>query len=145
MALKDEYFTVSQAAKELKVTRQTISRWVAKKYVPAERVGRLALIKKKDLQKYRSWKIAETAADAILAMYLSEVEDYCRGKGYITVPGHMEFAEDNEVNIELTDEDKDEITNRLKPKIEALLKQLSRQSITVGKPPKNKKGGKLSK
>ena len=141
MALKDNYITITQAAKQLGVTRQTISRWIVKGYVLGEKIGRETLIKKRDLQKYHRLKLSEAAADAILAMYLSEVEDYCREKGYISEPGHMEFAEEGEVNIELTSQNKDEITNRLKPKIEALLKQLSRQSIIIGKPTK-KKGGR---
>ena len=46
MSLKDEYFTVPQAAKELDVTAQTILRWVRNKRLPAEKVGRESLIAK---------------------------------------------------------------------------------------------------
>jgi excisionase family DNA binding protein len=50
MALKDKYFTVSEAAKELGVTRQTISRWISTGKIPAEKIGREKLILKKDIQ-----------------------------------------------------------------------------------------------
>ncbi len=46
MPLMDSYFTVSQAAKELGVTRKTISRWLVDGKLSAERVGREKLIKK---------------------------------------------------------------------------------------------------
>jgi excisionase family DNA binding protein len=44
MALKDEYFTISQAAKELATTRQTVARWIESGNMPAEKVGREKLI-----------------------------------------------------------------------------------------------------
>ncbi len=54
MAIKDEYFTISETAKELGVTRQTISRWVAKGKITTEKIGRERLIKKEDIEKYKS-------------------------------------------------------------------------------------------
>lgn len=44
MALKDSYYTVSQAAKELGVTRQSVSRWLNEGILSAEKVGREKLI-----------------------------------------------------------------------------------------------------
>lgn len=49
--LADKYFTISQAAKEVGVTRQTISRWITTGLLPAEKIGREKLILKPDLQK----------------------------------------------------------------------------------------------
>jgi len=49
MVLKDKYFTVSEAAKELGVTRQTISRWISTGKIPAEKIGREKLMLKKDV------------------------------------------------------------------------------------------------
>ncbi len=49
MSLKDSYFTVTQAAKELGVTRKTISRWLVDGKLSAEKVGREKLIPKGDV------------------------------------------------------------------------------------------------
>ena len=49
MALKDEYFTISEAAKEMFVTRQTISRWVNEGKLTAEKIGRETLIEKEQI------------------------------------------------------------------------------------------------
>ncbi len=52
MALKDEYFTISEAAKELNVTRQTISRWIKQRKIVAEKIGRETLVKKDEIRNY---------------------------------------------------------------------------------------------
>ena len=38
MAIKDVYFTMAEAAKELNVSRQTIYRWIADKKFPIEKM-----------------------------------------------------------------------------------------------------------
>ncbi len=148
MALKDEYLTVSQAAEELEVTRQTISRWIAKKFIPVERVGRVALLKKEDLRKYHWLKLAGVTADSILVLYLQIAEDYCREKGYIkanTPTVHAEYwNKDDTSNIvyKLSKKDLDEVDKRFSPMLMGMLDQLRRAGIAVGKPKKNKEGGK---
>lgn len=128
MALKDNYITITQAAKELNVTRQTISRWVAKGDVPAEKIGRETLINKKDLTKYRFRKLSETAADNIMALYDIEATEYCREKGYIKPSDRVEFAydtsyKDNNGNIiKLSTEDILEIKRRLRPILAGFLR-----------------------
>lgn len=52
MDLKDKYLTISEAAKELGVTRQTISRWIRDGKLEAEQVGREKLINKKSLERF---------------------------------------------------------------------------------------------
>jgi excisionase family DNA binding protein len=52
MALKDKYFTVSDAARIAGVTRQTVSRWIAEGQLLAEKIGRQVLIEKKDFGDY---------------------------------------------------------------------------------------------
>lgn len=52
MALKDEYFTVTQAAGKLGVTRQTVYRWIAEGKLPTERIGREVLIKRDEVKRY---------------------------------------------------------------------------------------------
>jgi excisionase family DNA binding protein len=66
MALKDKYFTVSEAAKIAGVTRQTISRWIAEGHLIPEKVGRHVLIEKKDFGHYlRRQNIYRMAAQII--------------------------------------------------------------------------------
>ena len=125
MELKDEYLTVSQAAKELKVTRQTISRWIAKKYVPAERIGRVALIKKKDLDKYHKWRLSEAAADSIMALYTAIVGDVFREQGRIKPESRVKFASDGDDNVmHLSSEEEAEVERRMKPILAEILKEL---------------------
>jgi len=52
MAIKDKYFTITEAARVAGVTRQTISRWISEGHLLAEKVGRQALIDKKDFGQY---------------------------------------------------------------------------------------------
>lgn len=52
MALKDKYLTISEVAKELNVTRQTVSRWIREGKIEAEQVGREKLIDKKTIKRY---------------------------------------------------------------------------------------------
>jgi excisionase family DNA binding protein len=52
MALKDEYYTISQAAKMIGVARQTISRWIDEGKIPAEKIGREVLIAKNEVITY---------------------------------------------------------------------------------------------
>ena len=83
MALKDEYFTISEAAKDIGVTRQTISRWITERDIPVEKIGRVTLIKKEDL-KYQRIRLSFAAADRIIALIYRGYTDYCKEKGYIT-------------------------------------------------------------
>jgi excisionase family DNA binding protein len=57
MALKDKYMTVAEAAREYKVTRQTISRWINEGRVEVEKVGREKLINKRSFEKYLKKKV----------------------------------------------------------------------------------------
>ncbi|MBA7661050.1 hypothetical protein ES703_69062 [subsurface metagenome] len=133
MALKDNYVTITEAAKQLGVTRQTISRWIAKKYVPAERVGRVALIKKKDLHKYHKWRLSEAFADRFIDLYLGTAEDYFREKGRLEEGQHLEFADLKEVREgkvkAVSGEDKAEIDRRVRPVLTKMLKELRQKTI----------------
>jgi excisionase family DNA binding protein len=51
--LKDRYMTISQAAKELGITRQTVSRWIREGKIEAEQVGREKLIGRENLVNLR--------------------------------------------------------------------------------------------
>jgi len=51
MALKDKYLTISEAAKQMDVTRQTVSRWIKEGQLSAERIGRETLIAVEEIDK----------------------------------------------------------------------------------------------
>jgi len=65
MALKDMYFSISEAAEELKVSRQTIYRWIADKKIPSEKVGGVILVEKVAINKYA----IERATEFISSMF----------------------------------------------------------------------------
>ena len=143
MALKDNYVTITEAAKKLGVTRQTISRWIAKKYVPVERVGRAALIKKKDLQKYQQRKLSEAAADSIMKLYTATIYDIFQEEGRIKPGYHVEFAEDGDDNvIHLSNEEKAKVDRAIKPMLVEILTELDSR---IKNKQQNKKGGKRKK
>ncbi len=49
MEIKDKYFTISEAAKFLQVTRQTVSRYIKQGWIHAEKIGRERVIAKQEL------------------------------------------------------------------------------------------------
>lgn len=84
MALKDHYLTISQTAELMRVTRQTVSRWVANGQVPTEKVGRETLIDKAALLQYRQASLAENVASQIVQIILQAYREYIVEKGYVT-------------------------------------------------------------
>lgn len=46
MALKDRYYTISDVAETVGVTRQTVSRWIKQNKLKAEKIGRESLIER---------------------------------------------------------------------------------------------------
>ena len=74
MALKDKYFTISEAAQEFGVTRQTISRWVASGKIPAEKIGRETLIEKTQLERHEDDRLTRS----IRGMFASNIIRYLR-------------------------------------------------------------------
>ena len=54
MALKDMYYTISEAARELGVSRQTIYRWIADGKVPTEKIGGVMLVEKAAISRIRT-------------------------------------------------------------------------------------------
>lgn len=59
MAVKDNYYTVAEAAGELDVTRQTIYRWIKNGILEAEKIGRETLIEKAEIFRYRDKKVGD--------------------------------------------------------------------------------------
>lgn len=66
MALKDNYFTVTEAAERVGVTRQTVYRWIRQREFPIEQIGKEILIEKKPFQKYFFDKMREESASLII-------------------------------------------------------------------------------
>lgn len=62
MALKDKYTTISEVTRELKVTRQTVSRWLRDGKIETEQVGREKLINRKSLERFLEKKVKEIVA-----------------------------------------------------------------------------------
>jgi len=59
MALKDTYYTISEAAKAVGVARQTVSHWINDGKISAEKVGRAMLIDKQKLHQYNNERLGE--------------------------------------------------------------------------------------
>jgi excisionase family DNA binding protein len=59
MAVKDNYYTISEAAKAIGVARQTVSHWINDGKIPAEKVGRAMLIDKQKLHQYNNERLNE--------------------------------------------------------------------------------------
>jgi excisionase family DNA binding protein len=59
MSIKDNYFTLSEAANELNVTRQTVFRWIKNGKITSEKVGRETLIEKAEIFRYKDTKVGE--------------------------------------------------------------------------------------
>jgi excisionase family DNA binding protein len=77
MALKDEYFTIAEAAKEVGVTRQTISRWIKDNMLSAEKVGRAVLINKKELYEYNEKRLLEEKRISVEGQLIELIREMC--------------------------------------------------------------------
>jgi excisionase family DNA binding protein len=139
MALKDSYFTVAQAAKELGVTRKTISRWLADGELSAEKVGREKLIKRHDLNEFRYGKLTIAAAKSIYELLKATIEDYFREKGRLPEGSRLEFVPLDKYPdkypdaIKLPDEDMDEVMNRFTPILQNILKDFDQKVAELPK------------
>jgi excisionase family DNA binding protein len=49
MSIKDEYLTVAETAKRLRITKQTVYRWIDSGQLTAEKIGKEMLIAKKTI------------------------------------------------------------------------------------------------
>jgi len=66
MGLKNVYFTISQAAGQLGVTRQTVSRWIAEGRFPADKVGREVLINRNEVLNWESQRLAGLVREHVI-------------------------------------------------------------------------------
>jgi excisionase family DNA binding protein len=74
MALKDDYFTLSEFAARVGVTRQTASRWLKDGKVVGERVGREVLIPKDELQKCED-KFGAMIGETIIKIIIKAIRE----------------------------------------------------------------------
>ena len=74
MALKDKYFTVSEAAKELGVSRQTMYRLLTDAKIPTEKVGGVKLVTKKTIRKYKRKRESESFKKTMDAWAITEIK-----------------------------------------------------------------------
>lgn len=71
MVIKDLYFTISEAAKELGVSRQTIYRWINDKKIPTEKIGGIVLIEKIKIQERKTQSERESFTQ-LVGNYMTE-------------------------------------------------------------------------
>lgn len=81
MAIKDTYFTISEAAKELNVSRQTVYRWIADGKISTEKIGGVILVEKKAIRGYAAKKRFESFAGMMDTYLIDTVRKEC---GYTT-------------------------------------------------------------
>jgi len=148
MALKDSYCTISEAAKDLGGTRQTISRWIRQGKISGEKIGREMLIKKSDLRASQSKRVAYAAADKVMGLMNEEITKYCREKGYIADNEAIEVVGEGHVIIptrkiddrlmKLSRGDWEEINTRCRPKLAELLHDLTQSATSIFSQPKRR-------
>jgi len=73
MLLKDSYYTVSEAASALGVTRQTIHRWLRQEIIASsEKIGKERVILKTEITKVRALKLCPTCGQLLKNKYRSK-------------------------------------------------------------------------
>ncbi len=60
MPLKDIYYSISEAAQALDVSRQTIYRWISDKKIQSEKIGGVVLIEKRAVTEYGAARVIES-------------------------------------------------------------------------------------
>ena len=91
VTLKDKYFAISETARELNVTRQTISRWIKQGRLSAERIGRETLITKREVQRLQHERVHESLV-VYLAGYFQQQPEYKKVVGLKPAKGNLRFS-----------------------------------------------------
>ena len=95
MTIQDEYSTISEAARDLGVTRQTVSRWIASGGLPAERIGREKLIKKDDIFTFsfnRNYEWLIRAVPHLLIGHLRKDYEFSEGEKLERIPNSFDIC-----------------------------------------------------
>ena len=74
MAIKDQFFTLSEAAKELRVTRQTVYRWIEEKKITTEKIAGVVLIEKNIVKQYKEQRERESFGQLIAGKMLDTIK-----------------------------------------------------------------------
>ena len=77
MGLREKYYTLSQAAKVLGVSRNKITRSIRKRHVKEEQFGRLRFILKNDVEELRKRYIFEDFQEALIAQTIYAIRMTC--------------------------------------------------------------------
>lgn len=147
MALKDEYFTISEAARELGVTRQTVSRWISIGVLTAEKIGRERLIEKEKVRDFHASKFEQAMSKAMVVIFIA----YIREKYHFTEDDKIEQIGDNPTfAVTRNDGTREKIEIRdfgMKVKVtrNAIRIEMKPQNIVKTPYKEPKKGGKQNK
>lgn len=172
MALKDKYYTISQASEWLNVTRQTFSRWIKEGKFSTEKVGRETLIEKNQVWQYKNKAWANTILGTIdnvifefaFKEFVRDVKDFAsfgiESFGHMFGPFTITATVDSpifEYSIKKTNGEKINITARVDEvvisrkdrnteSVSAKIKEINRvTTIVTERPPDSKKGTKGKK
>ena len=74
MAIKDKYYTISEASERLQVTRQTVSRWIKEGKFTTEKVGRETLIEKRRVWEHKDMARVESIRKSVHNIIMDAVE-----------------------------------------------------------------------
>jgi excisionase family DNA binding protein len=74
MAIKDNYYTISEAALVLGITRQAISRWIKEGKLDAESLGRVKLIEKEKIRKIKYESLKDEIKSSIKYNIFSSID-----------------------------------------------------------------------
>lgn len=107
VGLADEYVTISQAAKAVNVTRQTISRWVKQGKISAEKIGRETLIEKDSLFLLYDEKMREYFSESISRWIRKTATTYLREKHYASEDSTMIVTHQSAKHIKILVWEKD--------------------------------------
>jgi excisionase family DNA binding protein len=105
--LTDEYVTISQAAKAVNVTRQTISRWIRQGKIPAEKIGRETLLEKERLFLLYDEKMRDYFSESIDRWMRRAATVYLREKNYVSENSTMIVAYQSVKRIKIVAWEKD--------------------------------------
>jgi excisionase family DNA binding protein len=101
MGLRDKYITISEAAKEVGVTRQTISRWIRAEKVFVEKLGRETLIEKEQLFRIYDEKMLEQFSEAIKRWLRGATWKYLQENHYVTEHSTGAIVDQSRENIRI--------------------------------------------
>jgi len=91
MALSDKYYTATEAANELGVTRQTVHRWVKDGTLEAEKVGGNILIEQEEVLRFQQ--------DRMKRLYFESFNWYQARNGFSGIKQILGFADEDKIEL----------------------------------------------